>query len=302
MRTDRNDGGWDPAHFPEKGRLSAPASSTLLPRQIGAPTLNADATEAPEVFLFPGLGGDEQELAVLRFGCAPALRGVQITFPDWTEIYARRIDLNGLIGHCIAQIESHAPIGPLRLAGYSFGGIIAFGVALALAASGRVVARLGLLDTPTVPSFVNAGLSLTGRWRRFSNAVCRNEINAEVGRLIAGMLARSANPWLLRNASRIRYVRLPLNMDQHIAVPLQTRFRLVILRELINRMAVTGAKLDVEAILFRCLEQEPGATNDFGWGRYLTRLQIVSVAGNHLSIMEPANVPSLCAAFIAALS
>jgi thioesterase domain-containing protein len=268
---------------------------------IRPPASHCSSTEPPEVFLFPGLGGAERELHVLRVGCAPALRGVPVDFPDWTEIYASGINLDGLIGYCMEQIETHAPNGPLRLAGYSFGGIIAFAVASALAASGRAVARLGMLDTPTMPSFVNTRLSPTDRWQRISGAVRRGETSAELGRLVAGVLARSQNPWLLRGAARIRHVRLPLDMDQHIAVPLQMRFRLVILRELINRMAAVDVPLDIPAILFRCVEQEPGETDDLGWRRYLANLQIVPVAGNHLSVIEPANIPSLCASFVAAM-
>jgi len=282
--------------------LQVPVGNTLPPEHLEASAPETDAAKAPEVFLFPGLGGDDQELAALCAGCAPAVRSVPITFPDWTEIYAPSIGLDGLVEHCLAQIQSLAPTGQLRLAGYSFGGIIAFEVASALVASGRVVVRLGLLDTQTVPAFVNSGLSLNGRWQRLSDAVRHNKINAEVGRLIAGLLARSANPRLLRYASRMRYVRLPLNMERHIAVPLQTRFRLTILREQIYRMATTNPKLDVDACLFRCLEQTPGATSDFGWGRHLTQLQIVPIPGHHLSIMEPANVPALCAAFSAAMT
>jgi acetoacetyl-CoA synthetase len=281
--------------------LSALASSAAASELIRSPIPHAGSTETPTVFLFPGLGGEERELHVLRVGCASALRAVPIEFPDWTEIYARGIDLDGLIRHCMGQIEAHAPVGPLRLAGYSFGGIIAFAVASAFAVSGRRVDRLGLLDTPTMPSFVSRRLSPIGRWRRFSVAVSRGEINAEFGRLLAGVLARSGNPWLLRGAASIRYVKLPLNMDQHIAIPLQMRFRLVILRELINRMAVVDAPSDIPTILFRCVEQEPGATDDLGWRRYSTNLQVVSVAGNHLSVIEPTNIPALCASFSAAM-
>jgi thioesterase domain-containing protein len=268
---------------------------------IRSPASHATSTEPPEVFLFPGLGGAEPELHILRVGCAPALRGVPVDFPDWTEIYAGGIDLDGLIRHCMEQIETRAPTGPLRLAGYSFGGIIAFAVASALAASGRAIARLGMLDTPTMPSFINARLSPTGRWHRFSGAVRRGETGAELGRLVAGTLVRSGNPWLLRNAARMRHVKLPLDMDQHIAVPLQMRFRLEILRELITRMAAVDVALDIPAVLFRCAEQERGATDDLGWKHYLTDLQVVPVAGDHLSIIDKANIPSLCASFVAAM-
>jgi pimeloyl-ACP methyl ester carboxylesterase len=107
-----------------------------------------DSLESPTVLLFPGLGGDDQELAALRSGTSQALRCLTVEYPDWTEIYTKPIDLNGLIGHCVARVNALVPHGSLRLAGYSFGGTMAYAVAVALAKSGRDVARLALLDSP----------------------------------------------------------------------------------------------------------------------------------------------------------
>jgi len=265
---------------------------------MSAATSYDGTTEPPEVFLFPGLG-DMSELAFLRAGCEPALRFVPINVPTWAEIYARGIDLDGLIAQCVTQIETHAPLGPLRLAGYSFGGLIAFAVASAFAASGRVVALLGVLDTEVNPALVNVPLSPINQLSRLASAIRRGEMVPEIGRLISGALIRS--PWLLRRAARIRHVRLPLNMDEQLHVRLQMRARVMMLRELFDRMATTDAPLDIDAVLFRCVEQELGATDDLGWGRYLARLRIVPIAGDHYSLKDPANIPSLCVSFIAAM-
>jgi len=69
-------------------------------------------------------------------------------------------------------------------------------------------------------------------------------------------------------------------------------------------MATTDAPLDIDAVLFRCVEQELGATDDLGWGRYLARLRIVRsqatiIASRTPRIFRRSACPSSrrCAAF-----
>jgi len=76
----------------------------------------------------------------------------------------------------------------------------------------------------------------------------------------------------------------------------------MMLRELFDRMATTDAPLDIDAVLFRCVEQELGATDDLGGGAIWARLRIVPIAGDHYSLKDPANIPSLCVSFIAAMA
>jgi pimeloyl-ACP methyl ester carboxylesterase len=212
--------------------------------------------EPPVVFVFPGLGGDDRELAAMRLGCTPAIRFVTVEFPDWTEMYLQSIDLEGLIVRCMARINALAPEGRLRLAGYSFGGMMAYQVAAAFAASGRDVARLGLLDSKAVPSVVSMRPTLAWRWRRFSKSVGGGDMRGEIGRMIAGLVIRSGKPWLLRGAARLCAVKLPLGMDEHIAEPLQTRFRLPLFQESVARLAAADRRLDIPTVLFRCVEQD----------------------------------------------
>jgi len=154
------------------------------------------------------------ELAFLRAGCEPALRFVPINVPTWAEIYARGIDLDGLIAQCVTQIETHAPLGPLRLAGYSFGGLIAFAVASAFAASGRVVALLGVLDTEVNPALVNVPLSPINQLSRLASAIRRGEM---VPKSASHLRRADTQPLAAASRCQVRHVRLPLNMDEQLS-------------------------------------------------------------------------------------
>jgi len=61
---------------------------------------------------------------------------------------ARPLDrIEDIAAHYIQEIIAHRPEGPYALAGYSFGGLIAFEMAKQLKAMGREVAMLGVIDT-----------------------------------------------------------------------------------------------------------------------------------------------------------
>ena len=238
----------------------------------------------------------------MRAACGSALRFVTIEYPDWTDIYRQSIDLDDLIAFCMKRVNAAAPYGRLRIAGYSFGGGIAYAVAKAFVESGRDVARLGIVDSPAVPGVVTERPTAAKRWKRFCNSVRKNEIHREIARLTAGLIMRSRSPLLLGWASRMRYVRLPLNMREHIAHPFQARFRLGLLRSLTDRMAVDDERLDVCTILFRCTEQDQAdAAPDLGWERHIKSVRVVFVPGHHSTAMRAANVSVLAEAFVAAM-
>ena len=255
----------------------------------------------PVVFLFPGLSGDEHELAALRSGCEPALRLVLINYPDWTEIHKNRLDLDGLVEFCLAQIETHALQEPPLLAGYSFGGHIAFAVSEAIATSGHPVGLLVLLDTHAMPRLWSNGLSVAQHLRRLGDAFRNGAMTGRVGHIIAKALMGSRYQWPLNLFARWRFIKLPLRLNRHIDATLQMQFRLLVLRQLLDRMVASDAPLNSPAILFRCAEQPPGTADDLGWGRYFKALKVVSMPGNHFSLIQGSVTPSLCNSFISAV-
>ncbi len=250
------------------------------------------------VFLLPGLGGDERELAALRDGCAASIRCVPVEFPDWTALYTQALTVDQLVEHCRVQIERLAPTGGIRLAGYSFGGTIAYALAAALIESGRRVDRLGMLDAPAAPHVATTSPSLGARWRRFATAVRENDLPREIGGTMAGLVMRSKNARLLLALGRLRRFHLPFNMQHHLNKPITCRLREKLLLDLIDRMHANQVQLDVPAVLFRSDRQhEADAAPDLGWNKHLRSLRVIHLPGDHHTVIKPENIAVLCKAF-----
>ncbi len=100
--------------------------------------LGADVVDRrPTVFLLPGLDGDEPRLARFRDALNDRLRFVVIEYPDWPDMVSGRDNFDLFVDAAISQIRAANPPDPLLLAGYSFGGDVAFAVASRLTASGQ---------------------------------------------------------------------------------------------------------------------------------------------------------------------
>jgi thioesterase domain-containing protein len=71
-----------------------------------------------------------------------------INYPELDEMTASAFDFNAIVDACINQIRAAGCDAPILLAGYCFGGCVAFETAQRLLRSHYRVAFLGLIDTP----------------------------------------------------------------------------------------------------------------------------------------------------------
>jgi thioesterase domain-containing protein len=259
--------------------------------------LGFDAAKPPVVFLFPGLSGVDKEISLLRAGCSSSLRFEPIQLPDWSTIDYDRVNLDGLVSHCVEQIELGAPRGPILLAGYSFGGHVALAVASALEASGRRIGCLALLDTSAVPPIQDSPISVARPIGRLAYAIRTGAIGGELGRIAGAIIIRLRNKRLSRFLGRLPVVGVSRDMEERIRVSITLSFNLPVLEELLNRMAKSDEAFIFPAVLFRCVEQAPGATADLGWSRHLAQLQVVPILGDHVSLTDVPNLQSLCDSF-----
>ncbi len=130
-------------------------------------TLRAEGSGAP-LFLIHGAGG----LAFTVFELGQAVRGDFPVFavqdPACDPALEPAQSVPEMAAALIAQIRTVQPDGPYRLCGHSFGGLLAYEMAVQLEQAGLAVGFVGMLDTPTPPQVgANAsyGARLKNAWR-----------------------------------------------------------------------------------------------------------------------------------------
>ena len=101
------------------------------------------------LFLFPGIFGDEPILANFRRAIEQEVVCDILEVADLEQPSAVLGDIGATSAILVRQILARQLTGPIALAGYSFGGFLAYQVALDLQAQGRTVDMLCLLDALT---------------------------------------------------------------------------------------------------------------------------------------------------------
>jgi thioesterase domain-containing protein/acyl carrier protein len=153
---------------------SSPKARISLPEGIIALRPHGDRTP---VFFFPGLGGHPVTFAELaqRLGDAQPCYGLTVPGVNADREPLTRVED---IAAAMVQTMRHLqPTGPYQLAGYSFGGMLAYEAAQQLTAAGQGVSMLAIFDVYTPdgrkrrPTWQACGVHLylllarPGRWK-----------------------------------------------------------------------------------------------------------------------------------------
>ncbi len=192
-------------------------------------------------------------------------------------------------GDYIKSIRRIQPRGPYALAGYSFGGLVAWEIACQLEAAGEKVAFLSLFDTvnPLAPSRALSSVErVAAFWSHHDEVPAARRLGLLASRFIEG--ART-------------HLRVKKEVAEAAAVEApeaNTDLRRVKLRE-----AHYQAMLDYRPPVFRGTAhllkvRFPGDQReipaDYGWSSQTAGgLVIREVPGKHLTIFDPENVPEL---------
>jgi thioesterase domain-containing protein len=98
------------------------------------------------IFLVPGILGDEPKLAEFRRSLIDKIHFETLRVLDIDQPGRILSRMSAVAADLVRKINDIQPEGPLYLAGYSMGGMLAFEAASALVASGRDVRLVGILD------------------------------------------------------------------------------------------------------------------------------------------------------------
>lgn len=202
-----------------------------------------------------------------------------------TQTPALQLSVEQLAADYLEQIQSVQADGPYYLGGYSFGGLVAYEVALQLVAMGERVGNLFLLEAhnPAVPLE-----------RRSLKARVKTFLSANDGSLWKAP-ARLGHRVLTGAAARLKY-----EMVMYAANKVSSRPRTFLRKRWVQQCndQAFEAYAPCAAYRGRCdvwVSQDQGdkfiPAEDLGWSGLLPNLNNrYQVPGNHLDFMKPSNM------------
>ena len=275
-----------------------PVSDSIHPAQC-----SATVTEPLPLFLFPGMGGYDPKLVEVGIACQGAVTPVEIAYPAWRVLHnVRDFDFETLVADAVGQVTKRSPACAILLAGYSFGGIVAFAAAARLRDAGYSVRFLGLLDIEAQPGLDTAPGALRApktRWQQlagFTASMPRGDAQSKLAYVTARHLKSPRWKLLLRLYARIPRRYLTGKFRIYLERDLLSEHMEPLLHQWIARRAVVPP-LPIPAFLFRTDQHSGNVPYHLGWDYYCPDLTVISIPGSHLGMLGSSNRPLLCAAF-----
>ena len=276
--------------YPTVSQLAALLEpSGQLPTRRSLVPLKASGSRPP-LYIVHGAG-----LHVLKFNSLSnylasdqPVYGLQARGVDGVE--APLTTIEEMAAHYVADVLAHNPSGPYALAGYSYGGIIAFEMAKQLLAAGHQIAFLGMLDTYAhQPDHHRAPVAR--RWRQLTfqtkNLTYKLWLLLRRPRLVL----RYYNPALLRRlVARFRYSvaeQAALYETSHGYSPQVG----VVYQEAQAAYRLTPMPA-VHLHLFRSVEQTYYMEDKhfLGWRAFAAGVTVHDIPGNHFTLFDSPHV------------
>jgi phthiocerol/phenolphthiocerol synthesis type-I polyketide synthase D len=267
-------------------------TNALLAGDYRRPSPRSRPAMQTPVFLFGGGGGaDGPGLIRFREQAAPRLDFEVVHIEKWHDWIDRGLKFNDLATRAAQYVSEKSPQGPIRLAGYSQGGQLAYATALKLENLGRTVDLLCLLDSDSEAIYRTSA----ARPGIFSStlALCREFVVTKIrgGDLFpprhklfhfaAWLWERRGGPELIMTVVRLKRAISPggnrLRGDNFVQMRVFARLWGDWAEE--NK---TRTLQKTPVVLFR--SEEPGSP-DLGWRAYCSNVTIIPVAGDHHSML-----------------
>ena len=250
---------------------------------------HTDAT--PVLFLMPGILGDEPLLSHFRAAFNWNMRFKVIEYPEWRGAKDAHAGFDAIVDAAFRQICAEPDCTSYALAGYSFGGYVAFETARRLAASGRRVDFLGLIDSRMHGMTSAMGYS------------CSQSRRAQLKRYASMLIDPAAVIRILfkRSVALGRYAAWAITSRPSTAISF-TFYRDRNYEQRVNALRRWKfTPLDLPITLFLSDQGLSDLPADYGWGKLCKRLSAVHVGGTHTSILESPRREILCRHFLEVL-
>ena len=203
-------------------------------------------------------------------------------YDNWFE------SIEAMAATYIESIVKINPNGPYALAGFSFGGVVAFEMARQLKDQGKTISIIALLDTHLDPSYYYATYSQKKLVRYFNRTRKWLDYSKEMitSWKLLKLRVNSKKEYLLR-----KYFGLKDSMTEQEAIALEKFIEAdSMVKKIVDRYQITPQQLEVE--LFRSEEDDNYKLDPthLGWKKAaLNGVNIHNISGNHLNIVAPPN-------------
>ena len=241
-------------------------------------------------FLVHGLGGSVLELVSLgqalrtdRAVLALQARGLEPGRKPHSSVQSMAADY-------IDEIRRIQPRGPYAIAGFSFGGLVAFEMTQMLQARGETVEFLGLIDTNVPEHALPLGAWTRLRWDRLRRHWREFRSDGDHGRFSRHYGDATGRVWLrLRRRPEVRWpldIRLPplLKQVREAAVLAFVKYK--------------PRRYDGRVVLFRADSRAAGVSDPLPTWKSVARggLDVVVIPSDHLGLIQEPAVRQLAAA------
>jgi oxalate---CoA ligase len=259
------------------------------------PLLDHADRKKPLVFFMPSAHGDDPLLAQFRAAFKGIIRFEVIQYPQLDKLIDGGGGFNVMVDAAVAQVLAKCGDRACCLAGYSYGGFVAWEVARRVMQAGRKIDFLGLLDSRRSAeprqrrknAFAKATEYIGRTWRHPQQAY------------------KDILWWLVELLTR-KYPLSVVRKIDNLASSLPGAFAFAFRLELLARLRANALEkwkidpLDVSATLFRSNDCTADAPN-YGWGALCKQLVVLPVGGGHRSLLDAQFRERLCARFLQAV-
>jgi thioesterase domain-containing protein len=267
----------------------------------GSKSAKSASADKISLFIIPGIFGDEPILAEFRRSLSDVLQPELLDLADIDRPASLLSSMTATADDLVRQIQEKQPTGPIYVAGYSLGGILAFQVGSDLVKAGRDVQLVCMLDAlygehkldpkaggddnlSVIPLPIRARLKLREK----------EPVQIYLERLVFGALLRlrlfdHARRWLVTIAKRHDFA---VNYERRRFMI--SMFRIKAVQEWRPEPSAAPSLL----ITSDHFEREFSVDE---WVRLCPKLTIQHVAGGHHDIFEPAAMAIVKPALLAAI-
>lgn len=281
-------------HHPSARAVARHVRDTVHEPSRSSPSvleLNPGGGEAP-LFIVPGGGSDATALVPFAAAIGPHQPVLVIQLPGGDGLQRPLTRMDQITAYCMSAIHRTGARPPYRIAGASFGGLVAYDIATQLHRRGGEVDFLGLLDTPAPSS--RRRNQLTEPLHQF-----RTHSDLSILRLRRHPRVETAR---LRAPARqlLEDYRLTLSLLVGVRSEsrIERRMRRVRAACWIAAARFTPPPSTIRLHLYRCESQPPHLAGAalLNWDRLASEITLRPVPSRHGRYMRPPDVSHIAAA------